>query len=38
VVKRQHYYFPSELDAAARDFVIYYNIECCHEYGGLGRN
>jgi hypothetical protein len=31
VVKLQHYYFPWELEAALRDFVVYYNNERYHE-------
>jgi putative transposase len=31
VVKLEHYYFPSELKAALRDFVAYYNNERYHE-------
>ncbi len=31
VVKLQHYYFPSELEAALKDFVAYYNNERYHE-------
>ncbi len=31
VVKLEHYYFPWELEAAIRDFVIYYNNERYHE-------
>ena len=30
-VKRQHYYFPWEREAALRDFVTYYNHERYHE-------
>jgi transposase InsO family protein len=30
-VKLQHYYFPSELEAALKDFVAYYNNERYHE-------
>jgi putative transposase len=31
VVKLQHYDFPWELEAALRDFVVYYNNERYHE-------
>jgi len=31
VIKLQHYYFPWELEAALRDFVVYYNNERYHE-------
>ncbi len=31
VVKLQHYYFPSELEGALKDFVDYYNNERYHE-------
>ncbi len=31
VVKLQHDYFPEELKAALKDFVIYYNNERYHE-------
>ena len=31
VVKLEHYYFPWQLEAAVRDFVVYYNNERFHE-------
>lgn len=31
VLKLQHYYFPSELEAALKDFVVYYNNVRYHE-------
>jgi transposase InsO family protein len=31
VIKLEHYYLPSEIEAAIRDFVAYYNDERYHE-------